>query len=1680
MKLCVILLSVCWLCCRTEAEHRSFLITAPLSLRLDAQERVVVQVFGFSEPVTVYVFLKTSMAPNHAVLAREAVTLNSQNKYQADAKVRLRQLDKSLTQVVLHVQSPEINQHVFIPVSRTNGFLFIQTDKPLYTPDQSVKVRAFSLNQELRPADRSVFLTFKDPDETTVDMVEMSDANNGIPSMQNPFKIPVKPKLGIWSIEASYSDDFTTSAKTDFEVKEYVLPSFSILVEPSKSYISYGQFNSFSFKVTARYLYGAPVAGGQLYLRYGYVSGKSAPVIIPDSRTSKMLSDTGEAELVLNMEKVLSKSNGPKDLNSLVGKYLYIAVLLEETQGGVTQEAEFAAVKFVKSPYTLSLVSTPPFIKPKLPYNIQVLVKDHLDQPVNQVRVRLVKQEVFGQAGNGEDMACNHDAVSQSGIAVFICNVPSEAVKAVLQFETAEPSLLAASQATLSLMPVAYHSPNQRYLYIDPPPPGRSLKVGEYSNIKVYSATPSNLNIKALSYLVLSKGNVVHYDSQKFLSTVDNKQTLNFEVTPDMVPSIRVLVYYILYGEGTSELVADSVWLDVSDKCVNGLKMDLSLDPRDHKPKEKLNLNIQTNQEGLVALSAVDSAVLLLRPKYRDPLTRVLRHIEVSDLGCGGGGGKDSADVFRLAGLTFLTNANSQPASGEACTAEYRAPERVKRVPTDQEKRKKVEGYSLNVQKCCKGGMKHVPKVMTCEEFAQQRFKKNQTCKQVFQECCEYIQQSLGTDQTLILAREALGADFDLAPSLVRSYFPESWLWNVQPIRPGQMTVMEELPDSLTTWEIRAIGMSKNGICVAETQKVSVNLPLSMNIPLPYQVVRGEQLELKGSVYNQQTDTIQYCVMLMVGPELCLLHSRPTPEKEGLHSTSCKWEDLSSGGIGVVTFTVLALELGEHNLTFILKTRAGNKDILQKKLRVVPEGVRKEQYAGGTLDPQAVYGTERRKVELMARLPNNIVPKTDIQRVLTINGEVLGDILSVIHSAEGLRQLTNLPTGSAEEELGAVLLLVQVYHYLEATSGWEVLGGDIQSNSADLTRKIKQGLVGISSFRQGSSYSMWSNSESSTWLTALVVKTLALVDGVVSLKHQTLADSVFWLINSAQQVDGSFKEKSLYRPNRIMAEGADPVEQSVYLTSFVLIALNKATSLKDPILQLRSHYDSMNSAANYISQHALNVRSVYVCAVATYALNLHDSSSIVASQLLSKLENLARQKGHPAQLRYWQEAGAAVEWLNPDQSSGVTVETTAYVLLTVLLKGGVPYAKPIVSWLTQDQHYGQGFYSSQDTVLTLEALTEYSKLGSRSALSQDISIRYKKRGLIQQVQLSQKRPVVSPIQVEKTDDITVSTGYGSGVSSVKLRTVYYETTSSTQKCNFDLKIKYENATMRSPRLIACAKYKPPPNEAATDSLLTVMKIQLPTGVEAMVEDLKQFRDIEERIISHFELQGSTVVIQAESVPSSVLMCIGFRVRTGFSVSGTTESVFSVYEPQDKGSMCTKVFTFQVEKLERLCKGEQCQCMTATCAASRGNFDLTLTAAKRTEETCRPHVKYAFRATVVSSAADGEFMTYTATVEEPLKTGKGFEAVTPGTQVDLVKKATCRNVTVQNNQQYLVLGTSGAEIKVGPDFRYRFPLDDDAVVELWPKECSSPECEEYIKQLNDYALELFFNGCPTPL
>ncbi|XP_030213963.1 complement C5 isoform X16 [Gadus morhua] len=2238
MEISLWLLLFCWSAVLPKTLSQpltTYLVTAPTSLRLDAVETVLVQLFGFTQPVELYVILKSTQGSQSVKYSEERLTLNQANNYQAAAKVQVlpKDLVEGASNVVLLVQGSGINDQRVIDISRSNGFMFIQTDKSLYTPEQSVKVRVYSLNEELRPANRKVILTFKDPEGQKVDISELIDNNNGIPSMQNPFKIPLNPKLGVWSIEATYSKDFDTQAIAVFQVKEYVLPSISITVKPEENFISSDNYRRFAFQISASYVNGVPVRKGVVFIRYGFISNKGEPVIFPNSLTRKLLSPLGVVDVNQDIKALLA-GTARYTLESLIKKYLYITVLVQEEQGGISEETEYTAVKFVRSPYSLHLITTPRFVKPGLPYNIKVLVRDPTGQPVAGVPVNIVDKCIV--RGSPTSCYCTGSEESQSdGFIERICNIPPHTAMAVLTYVTAAPARSAEGQASFILEAPAYNSPQSRYLYIHHPQRG-SLVIGHHVHIRVSAATARNVPSFNVNYMVLSKGKVVTFGVVEGSGVSGQNQFVRFRVTPEMTPSIRLLVYYLI----EREVVADSLWIEVEGKCVNSLKTEVRYRRRDQRPKSHLLLDVSTKQDGLVALSAVDTAIFPLRRNHKDPVDMVLRHIELSDQGCGAGGGGDAQGVFQLAGLTLLTNAIHQGSqSAGTCTEAVRAKRsltekeqkavmgrklpgsiREKRSLTEEQKMAMVAGHG-NVGRCCRRGLDHIPSRVTCEQFAIQsvgegyprcrkafqdccerlvkslpedlhysgrgqaefshlaappqpapvlrakrsltnaqenelvaghgkvgrccrrgldhipsrvtceqfaiqsvreryprcrkafqdccerllkslpedlhysrpgqanfshlaarpqpapapRAKRSLTeaqenelvaghgnvgrccrrgldhipnrvtceqfaiqsvgeryprCRKAFQDCCERLVKSLPEDRHysrpappqpapvprakrslteaqenelvaghgnvgrccrrgldhipsrvtceqfaiqsvgegyprcrkafqdccerlvkslpedlhysggqanfshlaarpqpapvpramrslteaqenelvaghgnigrccrrgldhiprsvtceqfaiqsvgegypscrkafqdccerlvkslpedlhyfgleigqaefshlaapaqpapvprakrslteaqenelvaghgnvgkccrrglgyipnsvtceqfaihsirqafpscrkafqdccerslahitgdfqysrpgirpgLVRAKRSLteaqknelvaghgnvgrccrrglgylpssvtceqfaiqsirktyprcrkafqdccersleslpeylqysrdmGSDLDMAPS-VRSYFPESWLWEVQPVRDHLLSVNMSLPDSLTTWQITAVGMFQNGICVQDPVQVSVSLPVSVNIPLPYQLVRGEQLDLLGSVYNENIEPIQYCVTLTVGPEFCLLHSQSDGDS-GLRTTACVWTHLSGSGVGKGgPFTLLGLKPGEHTLIFTLRTRdrpGAPRDIVKKKLRVVPEGVRKETSSVGTLDPQGIYGSEKIKVLLKNRPPPDLVPDSSVERSLSFNGVIMGKMLSVILEPEGLGKLIRRPLGSAEAGLDGLLPLIHVYRYLEWNDRWNVLGEDVRANIFNLKTRIKEGVVNMLSFRvkdNPSSYSLWMKGKPSTRLTAKVVHTLALLKDVIKVDYTSVGLSVDWLIN-AQNGDGSFRELAL-DSKRVTA---DPEEHSVYLTSFVLISLKRATQIKHSALQQQSQRDAMTQAVLYISQHVMDVKSLYVRAVATYALTYHNIDNEMATTLFENLEGLARQKVGTMELRYWQESNVA-EWQQPDQSSGLMVATTAYVMLTSVFKGRLYYVKPIVNWLTQDQHYGGGFYSTEDMVLTLEAITEYSLKLTRSELNQDIVVSGKDIKAL--VKLRENLPMVPPVQVHTYGDITVSTGYGNGVSHVELKTVYYQTTVSLKECNFDFNIELTKKSTRTRyhSLTACVKYRPPPNEVEPESGLTVLEIHLPTGVQPNLNELEPFKNGDIPAILSYKMRGNVVIIEMEYVPSDIFRCIGFRVRAEFNVVAAAKSIFRVFESEVQGSVCEKQFSFAEEDLQRLCFGKECQCMKAACATYRGN-STALTAEERILETCYDHIQYAYKVKIKSAVAEGDFMTYTAIVVLVLKQkDQAFEGVRPGVEVALVKKATCSWVELHKDAHFIVQGSRGSELLSYDNVRYRFPLDLDAVLELLP-DCGPTGCMD--SELNQYEEDLQIFGC----
>uniref|UniRef100_A0A8C1CS67 Complement component 5 n=2 Tax=Cyprinus carpio TaxID=7962 RepID=A0A8C1CS67_CYPCA len=1686
--LCILHLFVC-----ITVQESVYLITAPKLLRLDASEKVVVQLFGYDKEMTVDLHLKNTLAPSYKQYASQSLKLNAANNYQASATLRIMATDfpKEDNYVYLQAVSSAFTAHEKIPVTTVNGFLFIQTDKPLYTPEQEVQVRVYSLNEELRKSRRTVTLTFVDPTGIKVEMIDMTDINGAKPLLP-PFKIPLKPIYGIWKILATCADTFETTATTEFEVKEYVLPSISLHIQPEANYVSENNFESFQLKISAKYVHGTPVSSADIFVTFGY-SSPDETVMIP-ATFSRYLLRNGMEEVNLNIKSALSTMpDGPQSLSAMKeNSFLRVRVFLQESTGGISQEAVLSNVKFVETPFTLNLIATPPFIKPGLPYSMRVLVKDPLGQPVQGVSV--MTRATITTADNQHDtlqFLGHKDTLTvtsrRDGIAYFTCNIPANVKQAEFTFETEDPSW---SQDPLKLKAESYVSVNHRYLYISLPE-SSVFEVGQYISISVFFDFRDFLSLKTFSYQIISRGKVVQFDTVKW-DGVKN-QNLNIKITPDMVPSARLVVYYVLYGEEKAELVADSTWIDVKAKCVNNLNVDISTPNSQHvyKPKDELKLRVSTKsrEESLVAFSAVDTALYNLKSNDKDPLKKVLQHVERSDLGCGRGGGKNNADVFDRVGLMFITNANAKTSSTEGVCSDLVRPKRS--VDLAQKFEQMAKSFGL-YQHCCTSGTESSPMLETCKHRSERLsfppnfdISQKKRCAYAFLKCCvQAMKLRQENDNRIILSRTAIDFLLDAMQPQIRSYFPESWLWEEHTSKSGSVSITKIIPDSLTIWELKAVGVFSEGICVSE-EKIQVSQDISVDVPLPYSMVRGEQIELRGSVYNQHLSKTEFRVTLTATDGVCVFRGAQQGKDGKPHENKGK---IGGRSVALVTFYIMALEAGTHTLTFTLTTKWGTESVV-KKLKVVPEGIRKEIQIGGRIDPNGVFGTSMRKLEFKNVIPPNIVPKSTVDRILTVNGEVLGALLSIINNPEGLKQLTNLPRGNAEMELMGLLPIYYVYNYLEKTEKWGILGKEAAASEKELKRKMQAGITSIMSFKlkHEPAFSMWSKKDksASTWVTALIVKTLADMHEYISLESEVLTNTINWLIKNCQNDDGSFSEKSQTNPLKLMGAGADVTEKTVFLTSFVMIGIKNA--MKVPNVNLEVFKIAIDRAVQYITSNSKKIKSLYARAIASYALTLADIHSMSAVEVYEILKKQAQVDGNPATVRFWQEYKLGKDSLKPSDATAKTVETTVYVLLNTLVRGDTTYAKPILNWLTQDQRYGGGVHSTQDSILTLEALTKYSILASQATLNMVVDIEYKTKGDIRRITLTQQNPVHKPIEVTKNDDIIIKTAMSSGVSFASLRTVFYEMTENNENCYFDMSIDIHEGVpnsdadpmLRSQRIVACAKYKPPENEFETESGITVMEIHLPTGVTAVQEDLDRYLNGLESRISNYEINGDQVILQIDSIPSEELYCVGFRIQEEFETGMTRASVFQVYQFSNPEHKCMKFYHKQSRKLLRLCEGDQCQCMAAECCNFKSTIDPKITAVQRKNDMCKESMNYAFKVLIESSEAGGDFVTYKAKVKAVLMKGKRqTDDLKTDSEIDLVKKATCSSTNFEVGKQYLIMTAESIKIRMNRGYKYKFPLDSRAWVDWWPldTDCRDDACIQYANVLGEFESDFVLFGC----
>ncbi|XP_037830566.1 complement C3 [Kryptolebias marmoratus] len=616
-------------------------LSAPNLLRVGTAENIFVECQDCSgAPINVEIKVM-----NHPTKSKElvktSVTLNSDNDFQQLGRITIPvgdfSRDPTVKQYVyLQAKFPDQELEKVVLVSFQSGYIFIQTDKTLYTPNSKVYYRMFALTPQMEPVekdeqtqtDASIAIEIVTPKDIVIPLDPVS-LKGGMHS--GDFQLGEIVSPGQWKVVAKFQSNPQQSYSAEFEVKEYVLPSFEVKLLSEKPFF-YVDSEELTINIKATYLFGKEVYG-TAYVVFGIMEN-SVKKSLPHS-LSRVPVQNGDGQVTLKREQITQTF---PDINALVGNSIYVAVSVLTESGAEMVEAEKRGIQIVKSPYRITFTKTPKYFKPGMSFNVAVEVVNPDDSPAGGIPVVVNPGAVTA-------------ITAENGIAILPVNTQATDATLRISARTNDPQILNERQASAVMTANPYTTSSKSYIHIGIDT--AEVKVGD--NLIVYLILNQQpTQPKDITYLITSRGQLVK--SERYQTKGQTLISLILTVTKEMLPSFRILAYY---HPTDNEVVSDSVWVDVKDSCMGSLTLESARQVPSYEPRKMFSLRVTGDPGATVGLVAVDKGVYVLNNKNRLTQKKMWDIVEKYDTGCTPGGGSNSMNVFFDAGLLFESNTAS-------------------------------------------------------------------------------------------------------------------------------------------------------------------------------------------------------------------------------------------------------------------------------------------------------------------------------------------------------------------------------------------------------------------------------------------------------------------------------------------------------------------------------------------------------------------------------------------------------------------------------------------------------------------------------------------------------------------------------------------------------------------------------------------------------------------------------------------------------------------------------------------------------------------------------------------------------------------------------------------------------------------------------------------------------------
>ncbi|NXW56592.1 A2ML1 protein, partial [Eurystomus gularis] len=1430
----------------------SYVVTCPAVIYHPYTAMLWVHLSGLHKPVQVTIQLqRENMAHNNITLLEKKVQephlyLNITFPAPAPTTGQVEIVDLHIS---IQGDSLDVSEKKKVMLRALEPGIFIQTDKAVYKPGQQVKFRIVSLDKDFAPSNEKLPLVLlKDPNGNRIAQWREVSPRQGIVDLSLP--LAAEPALGTYIIEVE--------GKThSFTVEEYVLPKFELTIDLPDVVLE--KDKKLQMQICGRYTYGKPVQGKVQAslcqpLRHRWIlhSPHNEP---PEQMNCIEISGQTEKNGCFSTEVLLSAFS----LNSsMYQKQIQVRASLVEDGTGLELK-NTKSCKILPKIFTVTFKNMDEFTsyKPGIPYTGTMLLTGADGTALPQKQLLLL----VSHQGKTTRQTFLTD---RSGRASFELDTSGWSGEVSLhgQFnETAhtqkDDSSLIHQHAYTHLRP--FYSASKSFLQIrrlegklscgQP----QQLWVDYIFSKEALGTEPESLDV---FFLVLAKGTIITILRKELPAEAGLRGSFSLElpIGPELAPKAKVLGYVVLPN---GEMVADSTTLNV-DKCFRN-KVKMAFSEARALPGSQLRLDLEAAPGSLCAIRAVDRSVLLLKPEAElntEAIYKVLP--EFNDPG-------------------NIQDPQPCSASPWANPPSFALPI-IPFVP-----RKRPRRYSLPYSFWN-------PQVDTYKIFQNAALKLFTNAK-TSGVCRERIglpglvgprggfgitplYSPMLTDIPRVSAPLRPVNTVQEEPPAPRTYFPETWLWDLVPVGEGGSTeVAVTVPDAITEWEAGMFCTSPLGLGLAPATTLTAFKPFFVELALPYAVVRHETFTLVATVFNYLQQCLRVRVTLAESAELevsasageeysgCICADEARTFRWGVRATS-----LGEVNITISTEALSSKELCGNEMPVV--PAQGRVDTMIKPLLVQPGGVLVEKAHSSLLCQEAAE-------EVSLEVPANILEGSQRAHI-TVMGDIMGNAL------QNLDRLLAMPYGCGEQNMVRFAPNIYIQQYLEKSGQ---LRPDIRAKAQGFLQSGYQREL-LYKHNDGS-YSAFGKSDSTgnTWLTAFVLKSFGQARAYVAIEEQHITDALRWL-QKKQKQSGCFRSVGKLFNNALQGGVSDKLSLSAYVTAAML---ELGLSPMDP---------TVSSALRCLETSTTD--DLYTQALLAYVFGLAGHRDQQQAQLQSLAQHSVSAEGQ----LYWQRKQKALPTLEPSWAAAAPaeVEMTAYVLLAYLSQPQVSSAdlrtaSQIVRWLSKQQNPYGGFASTQDTVVALQALAKYAALTygnngdfmvtvtSPTGTVQDFALNNDNRLVLQQAALH-KLPGLYGVRAR---------GQGCALVQVTLR---YNVPPPPSVGTFDLRVETEpgqctgDASTRF-RLLLRARYI---GERPTTNMV-VIEAKLPSGYipdKSSVVELKR-----QKLVKKVEVQPDQVTIYLDQLTKEE-GTFAFTATQDFPVRNLQPATVTLYDYYETG------------------------------------------------------------------------------------------------------------------------------------------------------------------------------------